>query len=291
MRLDNNGVLPRRLSNGAEPPVVFTLASEDLDTNLSLLHVCHAAYDWVLPLLYHTITLSSHAQIVAFFVAHNTLEDADTNKLRLVRNLWFGPQRNTSDSSLFYGSSSWPLTIIHRVLWFCTGLQSLYLVNLDQNEWFRLENVIPSSVTRIAMGPVHGPFILRNLQHCPRIESFTSALSFMRDDEVREIVTYPHMREFRRILQAHPLASVSDILVDQLPCVSDSQTLQSMRFEICGPRERAQGLLSTIKTKIQERQSDARISASRVAEDDWMVYLHEEFHFMKRAHLWRLARS
>ncbi|KAI5887239.1 uncharacterized protein SCHCODRAFT_02515885 [Schizophyllum commune H4-8] len=278
-------VLPPELLYKVPWPTVFTLASEDLHTNLCLLLVCHTAHDWVLPLLYNTISLSSHAQIVSFFVAHDTLQEPHMHRLRLVRNLWLGPQANTSDSSLFYGSNAWPLTIIHRILYSCTNVESLYLINLDQNEWFRLENVIPSSVKRLAMGPVHGPFILRNLNHCPHIESFTSALSFMRDDEVKEIVTYPHMREFRRILQAHPLASVSDILVDQLPCVSASQTLESMRFEICGPQERAFGLLGTITAKIQERHVDARITASRVAEEDWMAYLHHEFLSLKNAYV------
>ncbi|KAL1744864.1 hypothetical protein HDZ31DRAFT_63669 [Schizophyllum fasciatum] len=261
----------------------------DLDTNLTLLLVCRTAHDWVLPLLYHTISLSSHTQIVSFFVAHNTLDDAHTRRLALVRHAWLGPRRNTSDSSLFYGSSSWPLTIVHRVFLFCTALESLYLINLDQNEWFRLENVIPASVKRLAMGPVHGPFILRNLKRCPRIESFTSALSFMRDEEVREIVTYPHMREFRRILQAHPLAVASDILIDQLPCVAESTTLESMRFEICGPQERALALLETISTKIRERNVDARISAVRVEEEDWIAYLHEELQDLKRQYLWQLS--
>ncbi|KIY47492.1 hypothetical protein FISHEDRAFT_45315, partial [Fistulina hepatica ATCC 64428] len=257
-------------------PTVFILASADRPTAMSLTLVCRASHQWVLPVLYHSVELSTPSAIEKFHSANDTYT-TDTTRVSLVCNLWIGPICETMDTLLLYGSTYWPIAIIDRILWTCTNVQHLYIINLGQSEWYRLEHFIPASVEHIHLGPVHGGFVLRNLLRRPRIRTFTSALSFMRGDEVRDLVMSPDLRYFRRIMTVHPLATIPTAMLGQLACVADSKSFEKMEFVFCGPAEKGEKLLRSFKECMKEHTRDPRVTAVRSEETDWVVFLHKEF--------------
>lgn len=238
---------------------------------LSVGLVCRVAHEWTLPVLYHSVVLRTALQITQFYATHNSLDNLLMDRLLLVHNLWFGNTHNPVAGDLSYGSTSWPITVIHRILWSCTNLRSLVIVNLDQNAWHRLENVIPGSLEKLAMGPIHGPFHINNLKQRPHLRSFTSIMSYMRDDEVRDVVLYPHIRQFRRIVDSDRMSVALNRPppIVQLGWVAESDTLQKMEIIVCGPPT----LFGTWGTEID----DKRIVIRLYRDTDWVHLLRDEF--------------
>ncbi|KAF8233585.1 hypothetical protein L208DRAFT_1435535 [Tricholoma matsutake] len=194
----------------------------------------------------------------------------------LIKNMWIGnsPIVHTH-RDLQYGSTAWPMTVIHRILWACNNLRSLYIVDLDQNQWYRLQNDIPASLEHLAMGPVHGPFFINNLMRHPRIRHFTSAQTFMGDDEVQEIVLFPHMRQFRRIVDFDSRNTLS-VALKQASCISKSKTLEEMQLLMCGNGQHDEAILK-LKAKVQYISDDKRIIIQSSQAKSWLDLLCSEF--------------
>jgi hypothetical protein len=197
-------------------------------------------------------------------------------RLLLVRNLWIG-NPGSIDFDLYYGSSSWPITIIHRILWLCTNLRNLFIINLGQNNWSHLENAIPASLESLAMGPIHGPFLIKNLTRKPRIKSFTSAESFMRDNEVQDTVLYPHLRIFRRIFRTETGSFKPFWAINQALCISKSQTLKEMEILLFGRPEDTEFTLEQLKTNLKEVMDDKRVIVRWRQPHTWIEFLRLEF--------------
>jgi hypothetical protein len=155
-------------------------------------------------------------------------------RFRLIQDMYIGP--TPSDlGDLQYSSADWPMTVISRILWLSASLKNLTILDLDQNKWHTLEHVIPSSLQNLTLGPVHGAFRVQNLKHRPRLVKFTSVLTYMRDDEVRDIVCYPSLRKLRRILDATSMGP--QWAVAQAACISGARTLEALEIVICGEPE------------------------------------------------------
>jgi len=251
---------------------------------VSLLSVCKSSHDWILPLLYRTITLWRAEQISKLYALHN-VEEQLLARFRYIQHLWIGSTpRHHGD--LTYGSSSWPVTILDRIFNACTNLQSLYIVNFDQNQWFRLEDAIPASLENLAMGPIHGPFRINEMKHKPRIRNFTSAQTYMRDDEVQNLVFSPYLSTFRRFIPPNQAQSFS--CLDQAACVSKSPTLHEMRLVFCGPINTPITLQEAYLKKVT---SDARVVISMSDYENWMTALYAEFQAEEDEYVALLSRS
>ncbi|KDQ58453.1 hypothetical protein JAAARDRAFT_128814, partial [Jaapia argillacea MUCL 33604] len=226
-------------------------AAQDYPTAVSLLLVCKEVRLWILPVLYTTVVLTSSNAIIRFF--RGLMQDAGPNPTSpilapLVRHLWMGPIGRSptpgfpkafevndgywSSADLQLYSTSWPITMMHQILSSCTSLRSLAILNLGQNNWSHLEGVIPTTLESLWLGPIHGPLILKNFRHHPRLRTITSIDTYMRDDEVKDIVLSPHCRVFRRAYIRSPQAV--EYAFQQLPCVAQSSTLEEMRIELHG---------------------------------------------------------
>jgi len=247
------------------------MASLDRRTIPSLLTICKTFYNLILPVLYHSITFTRAAQLNAFYMSHNDCDDVTASRVLLVQQIWIGNTPNMH-SDLPYGSTAWPITAIHRILWTCTNLRCLYLIGLDQNQWYRLENAIPASLDHLAMGPIHGPFFIKNLMRHPRISHFTSIQSFLRDDEVQEIVLSPHMRQFRRIADFSS-RNMLTFALEQASCISKSATLEEMQLLVFGSGQHDEPVLELNA----EHTDDRRVVVRSCQDKSWLDLLHSEF--------------
>lgn len=222
--------------------------------------------------------LKNAEQILKFYAAHRDNPSAQVRML-LVRNLWVG-QTPEFQGDLAYGSSSWPVTIIDRILWLCTNLKSFFLVDFDQNLWYRLEDALPASLEHLAMGPVHGPFRINNLKNKPRIHTFTSVKSYMRDDEVRDIIMFPYMRRFRRISKGTDQIWA----LEQLACTSESKTIKEIELIVCD------GLWPTQFIPIlRHHTDDERVVIRNCGDKSWIQVLYAKFLDEKTVLLGRIS--
>jgi hypothetical protein len=238
-----------------------------------LIRVCQAAHEWLLPVLYHSISFTTASHLSTFVSAHYIPEGRMNSRFHLIRNIYIG---GTPDEpgDLEYASTIWPLTIVCRLLWECKKLKHLTLLYLDQNEWVKMEHAIPATLKTLVLGPIHGPFRASNLPQRPQLEHFTSSQTFMRDDEVVDLVLYPSMKIFRRITDANSMGPLW--AVDQVPCISRTITLEEMEIVISGPPEYSTPALSLCKRKLNEVTNDPRI---RLRQDrrHWLQIIFDEF--------------
>ncbi|KAF8068786.1 hypothetical protein FPV67DRAFT_1489718 [Lyophyllum atratum] len=261
---------------------VFLGACAHRPTIVALLSVCKASHEWVLPVLYRFVTFWQADQISKFYALHNAEELL--GRLQYIQHLWIGSTPRCS-GDLEYGSTSWPITILDRILNASTNLRSLYIINLSQNQWYRLEDAIPECVETLAMGPVHGPVLINHMKHKPRIRYFTSAQTFMRDDEIQDLVLSPHLRIFRRVMT--PSRAWNFSFLDQVACVSKSDALKEMQLVFCG---RLTPPIPELEVHLKTTTSDSRVVVSRSQYDNWMEVLHSDFQAGEEAYLASISR-
>lgn len=192
-------------------------------------------------------------------------------RFRLIRNMHIGRTPSTL-RDLTHTSANWPLTVIGRILWLTTSLESLTLLELDQNVWYRFEHAISASLRYLALGPIHGPFHPQDLKKRPKLETFVSVLTYMRDDEVRDVVCFPSLKRFSRLLDAPSSAYLTDpslsFAVDQAKCVSQSTNLERLEIVLCG-------CLPFIR-QAKEATDDPRVLVMGDARN-WLNVIYDEY--------------
>ncbi|KAL4268984.1 hypothetical protein AB1N83_002413 [Pleurotus pulmonarius] len=231
--------------------------------------ICKETQSWMTPLLYHSVHLTRAKHIRSIYEAYCT----QPQTLSSIQHLWIGPVDGTYNAELDYGSSSWPVVVIHDLLALCSNLRSLTIINLSQNLFYQLADVIPASIESLSMGPIHGPLILGHLMQRPRIRNFTSGQSYMRDDEVQNIILSPYLRRFRRI----GLGSAYSSAVAQSECVSVSRTLEEMQIILCGQDRGSEVLERIMETTLRSYTDDKRVFITPNPLHDWISVLFEEF--------------
>ncbi|KII87899.1 hypothetical protein PLICRDRAFT_42417 [Plicaturopsis crispa FD-325 SS-3] len=256
--------------------LVFLIADRSQIPTLCL--VCRTAQSWLYPTLYTSVTLSNVGLILNFFNAVGNPEGHPRpcpSPAALVQRLWIGHTWYAGQGSLCYSALGWPITIIHQILVMCSNLRALTIINLDQNDWRRLEDILPPSLESLQLGPIHGPLILKNLSRGIRLRSLTSANTYLRDEEVRDIVLSSDMRKFRRI---HTTTIGIGYCFDQLPCVTQADALEEMQILFCCSDENFEDVHELIE-KHAEILKDPRIVVKHESKyrGDWMRLLHDEF--------------
>lgn len=208
--------------------------------------LCHSARAWILPLLYDTITLDSSERIEWLAYALMRSDDeiiVDHLPALFIRKLWIGHTSSFQrhDLDLDYGSTAWPITLIHQILTRCLSLRSLAVIGIGQARWYRLTGVIPPSVTSLTLGPVHGEVDYRHMPCAPNLCRFTSLDTFMLDTEIRDLVLSPTIHTIRRIYSSGDRV---DLAMDQLECVAQATVLERLEI-VCyaNSREEAASLL------------------------------------------------
>ncbi|KAH6906810.1 hypothetical protein BKA70DRAFT_1287019 [Coprinopsis sp. MPI-PUGE-AT-0042] len=213
---------------------VMVLALLDsLCSSSILLSTCRTVHKWLLPLHYHSISFSRSEQLVLFHRIHDVSNKRLSRRFRLVKSVFIGNIGRADVSDLGYHRTDWPCTIVLQLLRQWSKLERMTIRGLPQYEWTPLEHVVPSSLVHITLGPVHGPFLPSDLDQHPSIQSFTSIASFMRDEEIDDVLTHPSMRVFRRIVSASGLAA-HQLAVSQRPDKSLPQHLERLEFVIAG---------------------------------------------------------
>ncbi|KAI0354221.1 hypothetical protein OH77DRAFT_518614 [Trametes cingulata] len=197
----------------------------------------------------------------------------------LVRNLWIGPTSSVEQNDLSYGSSSWPITLIHQILVRCSALRSLALVNLYQGVWYRLAGVIPSGLQSLCLGPVHGKVDWRYLPCAPNLREFVTMDTYMMDEEIQQIVLSPSIRRIRRLYSHGDRVSLA---FDQLECVEKATALEKLEIVCCEEtEEQAAAILDEVSKSYQyDPARVALIPTSHIREgrydpisvlfDDWL---------------------
>ncbi|GLB42085.1 hypothetical protein LshimejAT787_1101000 [Lyophyllum shimeji] len=124
------------------------------------------------------------------------------------------------------------------------------------------------------------------MKHRPRIRYFTSAQTYMRDDEVQNLVLSPYLRSFRRFITPNQAQSFS--CLDQAACVSKSSTLEEMRLVFCGPITTP---LPLQEAHLKTVTNDPRVVISMSDYENWVAALHAEFQAQEEAYLALVSRS
>lgn len=232
-----------------------------------------ASQEWLLPFIYHSIMFTTAEKLVSFHRVHDVPDEQMSQRLSMIDNLYIGagPGDWPTRGDLLYSNDAWPMTIICRIFWMCNNLQSLALLHLDQNKWQRLEYAIPASLKNLVLGPIHGPFHVSHLTKRPQLEHFTSADSFMRDDEVVDVVTFPSLKTFRRMSSG--VASSSVHL--QAECVPSS-TLGQYEIVVCNAGPSSGAVVASLESAVQQITDDPRISVSSIGSR-WEHAIYEEY--------------
>ena len=240
---------------------------------LKFLLVSRKCYSWILPLLYHSVKFTKADQLSKFLSSHDIPNDHMETRFRLIQDMYIGPTPS-DPGDLQYSSTNWPVTVISRILWLSTSLQNLTILDLDQFKWHTLEHVIPSSLRNLTLGPVHGTFRVQNLKQRPQLVQFTSVLTYMRDDEVRDIVCYPSLHKLRRILDATSMGP--QWAVAQVACISKARTLEALELVICGKPECTTPARVLAMGYLNQLTDDERVV---VWEDkrDWLGIVFEDY--------------
>jgi len=235
----------------------------------------------MLPLLYHSVRLTTSKQLSKFLVTHDIPNNPIETRFSLVQNLYIGVTPS-EQGDLAYGSTAWPLTILCRLLWLCRSLKKLIILNLDQNRWHTFVHAIPASLEYLTLGPVHGPFRPQDLKQLPALKTFTSVLTYMRDDEVQDIVCYPSMRVLRRILDGSSMAP--HWAVEQVGCISKSPALERLEIVIFGRPAYTSAAAAVARDGLKEVTKDPRVV---IPEDyrSWLDIVYVEFQDYRLAYL------
>ncbi|RDB30080.1 hypothetical protein Hypma_013963 [Hypsizygus marmoreus] len=266
---------------------ILLQACTDEPAMLSLLLVCRTVHEWTLPVLYHSVTFWNRRQIESFYAAHDP-RGKTQDRLMLIKNLWVGdtPLRT---GNLQQTHGTWPIANVYRILKLCTNLQSLYIIKLHPNRWNELESAVPASLENLAMGPIHGTFRINSLSSHPRLRRFTSYHSYMRDGEILDMVLYPSMRQFRRVIQGEYL-NWYYAGMKQDSCISQSDTMEKMMLVVCG-RNIDGTLLEQVTADLRDvTQGDQRVVVQTSECENGIELLFAEFREERAAHLAFLNR-
>ncbi|KAF6745386.1 hypothetical protein DFP72DRAFT_1077536 [Ephemerocybe angulata] len=267
--------LPAELQRKSKQSYFFISCLEANPTSsTSLLSINQAAYQWLKPFIYHSISFTTARKLVLFHRTHDVPDDRLSSRLGWVHNLYIGAGPEQQGDLLY--TSPWPLTIVCRLFWVFTSLERLALLHLDQNQWQKLEYAIPSSLKVLTLGPIHGPFHVSDLRKKPQLEHFTSAEAFMRDDEVLDVVTYPSMKTFRRMTNSTK-NGVALCCTDQVECVAGSQNLERYEITICAPEPEADEGTEDLRTRVKEITDDPRVYISTVPGSQWNDVIYDEY--------------
>lgn len=177
---------------------------------------------------------------------------------------------------LVHGSTDWPITVVSRILWLSTALTHLTLVGLDQNKWHLLEHAVPASLECLSLGPVHGPFRPQALARRPRLCAFTSAATYMRDDEVRDTVCWPAMRVVRRLYE--PVGITARYAAEQVGCVTRTATLERLEIVVYGgARTAVTEAAAALRKKAEAITQDKRVVVSEDARETFVHIFCDEW--------------
>lgn len=143
-------------------------------------------------------------------------------------------------------------------------------------------HAIPASLEYLTLGPVHGPFRPQDLKQLPALKTFTSVLTYMRDDEVQDIVCYPSMRVLRRILDGSSMAP--HWAVEQVGCISKSPALERLEIVIFGRPAYTSAAAEVARDGLKEVTKDPRVV---IPEDcrGWLDIVFVEFQDYRLAYL------
>lgn len=259
--------------------LVFLLAGQELSSIPPILLVCKPAHAWLLPLLYHSIEFITSDQISKFLRGHDIPDGPLNSPLSLIKNIYIGGTP-TNPGDLTYGSTNWPLTTLSRLLWLSHSLERLTILNLDQNQWHKFNHTIPPSLEYLTIGPVHGTFRPQDIKQQSALKHFTSISTYMRDDEVQDIVCYPSMRTFRRILETSSMAP--QWAIEQVGCISKSENLDRMEILLFGRQDYTALVSEIVQEQLKKITDDPRV----VIETDrrkWDAIVYSEYEDCKFA--------
>lgn len=255
----------------------------DPDTMALLLQLCRTVNQWLEPVLYRTVVLSTSAKICSFYTAHHVdFRTSESKFPTFIRTLWFGPTPGPLRKDLNYGSRSWPIPMLQGILTMCTDLRSLTVYNLDQNQLPNISRFISPSVQSLTLGPVHGAIILENFHQDLRLKEFTSGMTYMRDSEVQVVIVSPRMRRFRRI---SPIL-VPRFYLEQIPGISKSTTLEEMSIIVCDcDLQAADETAESLRKQLPLYTNDKRVTITSSSTTSWEEFIYGDLEAEREAYI------
>ena len=168
------------------------------------------------------------------------------------------------------------ITMIRGILRLCIKLRTLAVINIDQNDWSRIEAVIPATTENLIVGPIHGPLDIHILSRAPLLRNLTSVNTYMGDHEIHDIVMCPRVRKFRRVFSALHLPY--EYAMQQLPAVSKSETLAEMEILIVGT-ENEREMYEKQRCRYSDFFHDTRTVCNFQLDSGsgWTGWLYDEF--------------
>ena len=246
-------------SNSLTNHTVFnTSATADPSVGTTLCAVCRTARQWMLPVLYSNVVLSTPALAERFAVgleepgsemnpdlrdsrertAPSGLWPCPTSE---VRHLWIGPTACPGAyAKSVWRRTTWPVRAIRAILMRCTDLRALAIVAVPHGVGVALFPFVPVSVEALFLGPAH-PRV--EWKRVPRLRSLTSASTFMLTSELEGIAQAPDATLVRRVFTSSTEAVIS---LEQMAACVRVERGSEVHVLVPLSREEDQGVLEKI---------------------------------------------
>lgn len=236
--------------------------------------ISSTVYDWVLPVLYHSLRFTFAQDIINFVAKHDVPDERIHIRFLLIRNLYVG-RTPAENGDLLYGSHRWPFKALKRLLSLCSELRSLTILSVEEKVWPQFEPLLPPHLDKMTLGPMHGSIDSHLLNLSPPITYFTSAYTCLSDDELEDIVMWPTMKKVRKFCEANSMGPIWAI--NQAPVATKSPHLKEYEVVICGPPDYTEPACGFAKQSLRDMGVDSRVVLHDAPNGSWVSLIHQEF--------------
>lgn len=230
--------------------------------------LCTTVRAWVLPVLYHSLQFPFAPRLISFVAKHDVPEEHIRMRLLLVRSLYIGCTPSEERHTVYLHDLG-PCVALERLLSLCSELRSFILIG---THWPRFESLLPPHLDKITVGPMHNSISLRQLNSGPPIVYLTSAFTFLTDNEMEDIASYPTMKKIRRLCDANsmgPFWAVKQAFI--------AAHLQEYEIVICGTPDNTRFVRSLAEEILIEMDIDCSVTFREASLGSWVNLVHQEF--------------
>ncbi|KZT71086.1 hypothetical protein DAEQUDRAFT_136091 [Daedalea quercina L-15889] len=203
-----------------------------------LAQTCHAAYTWMVPEMYRSVTLGTTRQLLAF---HRTLMDYVGTRHALgsyVRHLWIGPvQANYSICDMRAVAKDRPTEYaVSDIICACSSLRALSIINATPDVIGVFVSKIPATVETLYVGQVFRSvsWDWRGMPCYPRLRRLVTCefCGYWSPAMYRAIISSPHLRICRRYI--YSVAGLPQHVLNRFDRVTKvADTLERMEMVAC----------------------------------------------------------
>ncbi|TFK21803.1 hypothetical protein FA15DRAFT_672177 [Coprinopsis marcescibilis] len=250
---------------------VFLHSTESPGTHINILLVCRTTHAWLVPLIYHSITLTDLATIRRFVASHDVMHHRSRN-FQFIRSLWIGSTPHDSCGWNVNGSSTDnPTGTISHLVWLCKNLERLTMLYHDfrPERWRAFEWTLPKSLKYLTLGPGLGPI-------CPAkifvsLDCYTGIFETFDRSFLQEILSSTSMKTIRYIVNSD--RKTADNLKKLI--VSTTKYLEGINIVIADS-ERWNEDKAVQMERMEAIARGTNVSVSRLQKGNWLEMLFAE---------------